>query len=141
LSFRSRSSPFSTPILFDIAWNDTAPSLTEARLRIRLPYERSTRARVTRAKVRAALSIFTNLLDKSAVLKEVYLDLFAGGEIFTDGSDGQVAEKIKKLEDLAREKGVEIIWENQMDDWCRGRVSKEFWRRSRENRGKEKGSG
>jgi hypothetical protein len=90
--------------------------------------------------VRAALAIFTNLLDKSAVLKEVYLDISAGGGSFTDGSDGEVAEKIKKLEDLAREKDVEIIWENQMDDWCRGRVSKEFWRRSEEKKRKEKES-
>ena len=51
--------------------------------------------------------------------------------------DKELEEEVRKLEEIAREKNIEIIWENQEDDWCRSRVSKEFWRRSKEKKNKE----
>jgi hypothetical protein len=85
--------------------------------------------------VKTALAILTNLLDRSAVLQELYLDLFpGGGRSFRNLSEEELAEKIRSMETLAKEKKVEIIREDQTDDWCQGRVSKEFWRRSREQK-------
>ena len=49
----------------------------------------------------------------------------------------QLAEKIEKLEEIAREKKVEIIRENHEDDWCMSLVSKEFWRRCKEKKEKQ----
>lgn len=46
--------------------------------------------------------------------------------------------RIEKVEQLAERKKVEVIWENHEDDWCKSLVSKEFWRRSKENKEKAK---
>ncbi|GAA5981109.1 hypothetical protein JCM5350_007158 [Sporobolomyces pararoseus] len=73
------------------------------------------------------------LLARSTILKEVYLE--ASGRD-ARGSDKGLRRRIEEVEQFAEQKNVEFIWENHGDDWCRSRVSKEFWRKSKEKREK-----
>ncbi|GAA5894344.1 uncharacterized protein JCM6883_003794 [Sporobolomyces salmoneus] len=106
------------------------PSILCAHVRIRLPCKSTPDP----SQVETALSLAKALLVHSTALKELYLDLFPrngkGGYVL--GED--LEDKIMEFEDQATKKNVEIIWETHEEDWCRSLVSKEFWRRSRENR-------
>ncbi|GAA5997939.1 hypothetical protein JCM5350_000041 [Sporobolomyces pararoseus] len=131
--------PVPVPFLFDIRAEEeldedfrsfiefALPSPSHSHLRIRLPSESIS----SREDIKSALEFANKLVKGSTILEELYLDLYP-----RDGRRGFVLGKIlekmiKKLEEVAREKNVEIIWENHEDDWCRSRVSKEFWRRSK----------
>jgi hypothetical protein len=136
--FRDNNSAISLPVLFDVDCLDEALTLPESRLRVLFPQVPSG---IPDYEIDDVLATVQDLLDNPGVLEELYLDITDGNGSARYALEGNVAERIRNMEDLAKEKEVEIIWENRTDDWCEGRVSKEFWRRSRENRGKEKGSG
>ncbi|GAA5965922.1 hypothetical protein JCM3765_006489 [Sporobolomyces pararoseus] len=111
-----------------------SPSPSHTHLRIRLPCEPIPSSQ----DIKSALESANNLVKDSINIEELYLDLYP-----RDGRRDYVLEKelekqIKKLEDTARKKNVEIIWENHEDDWCGSRVSKEFWRRCKAKKEKEK---
>ncbi|GAA5986615.1 hypothetical protein JCM5350_008318 [Sporobolomyces pararoseus] len=136
--------PLSVSLLFDLDPRNIAitrgrsslasdSSLNHSHLRIRLPCE----SIFSSGDIKSSLEFAHHLVKESANLEELYLDLYP-----RDGRRGFVLEKeleeeVRKLEEIAREKNIEIIWENQEDDWCRSRVSKEFWRRSKEKKNKE----
>ncbi|GAA5965894.1 hypothetical protein JCM3765_006480 [Sporobolomyces pararoseus] len=138
-------SPIPAPFLLDIRFEESdedffsprivfeSPSPSHTHLRIRLPCEPIPSSQDTNS----ALEFANNLVKDSTNLEELYLDLYP-----RDGRRGYVLEKgsqekIEKLEETAREKKVEIIWENHEDDWCRSRVSKEFWKRCKAKKEKE----
>ncbi|GAA5965356.1 hypothetical protein JCM3765_004869 [Sporobolomyces pararoseus] len=109
------------------------PSPSHTHLRIRLPCESIS----SYQRLNSALYLAGNLVRESTSIEELYLDLYP-----RDGRRGYVLEEgleemIEKLEVTAREKNIEIIWENQEDDWCRSRVSKEFWKRCKAKKEKE----
>jgi len=106
---------------------------TKTHVRIRFPCERIAQDH----QVEAALSFVDDLLGKSTVLEEIYLDIYPRGGRRDYVLSWKLGKKIKKLEELAKEKKVEIIWENHEDDWCRSRVTKEFWRRCKEKKDKK----
>ena len=67
-------------------------------------------------------------------MKEIYLDIGSHGKKEARELDKDLNGRIEKVEQLAERKKVEIIWENHEDDWCQSLVSREFWRRSKENK-------
>jgi hypothetical protein len=98
---------------------------TKTHVRIRFPCEPI----APDHQIEAALSFVDNLLIKSTLLEELYLDLYPRDGRRDYGLSQNLEKKIEKLEKLAKDKKVEIVWENHEDDWCRSRISKEFWRR------------
>ncbi|GAA5986027.1 hypothetical protein JCM5350_005503 [Sporobolomyces pararoseus] len=130
--------PPPVPVLFDLDPRHTATSwgrsslapnssLSHSHIRIRLPCEPIPHRR----QIEAALFLVETLLNESTVLEELYLDLYPRDGRRGYELDEELQERIRKLEDPNRKTKVEIIWENHEDDWCRSRVSKEFWRRSK----------
>ncbi|GAA5972395.1 hypothetical protein JCM3765_007359 [Sporobolomyces pararoseus] len=130
--------PLPVPVLFDVdprrtstSWgrSSLAPdsSLSQTHLRIRLSCEPLPHRR----QIEAALFLVETLLNETKVLEELYLDLYPRDGRRYYVLDEELQERIRKLEDPNRKTKVEIIWENHEDDWCRSRVSKEFWRRSK----------
>jgi hypothetical protein len=107
---------------------------TKTNVRIRFPCERIAQDH----QIEAALSFVDNLLGKSTVLEEFHLDLHPRDGRREYALSHELEKKIEKLEELAKEKKVEIIWESHEDDWCRSRVSKEFWRRCKAKKNKWK---
>ncbi|GAA5894382.1 uncharacterized protein JCM6883_003806 [Sporobolomyces salmoneus] len=134
--------PNVVPLLYDLhpsptweSWERQAFSKTHVRIPlcrepVREPEE-----------IETALTFMEALLDKSTILEELYVDLWCREGRGGDGLDKELAARIEKLESQAREKEVEIIWENYEVDWCRSLVSKEFWRRSKETKEMKKGEG
>ncbi|GAA5965929.1 hypothetical protein JCM3765_006492 [Sporobolomyces pararoseus] len=136
--------PLPVPVLFDLdprhtstSWgrSSLAPdsSLSQTHLRIRLSCEPLPHRR----QIEAALFLVETLLNESTVLEELYLDLYPRDGRRGYELDEELQERIRKSEDPNRKTKVEIIWENHEDDWCRSRVSKEFWRRSKAKKEKE----
>ncbi|GAA5964681.1 hypothetical protein JCM3765_004351 [Sporobolomyces pararoseus] len=135
---------FPVPVLFDLElFHDEYQGLhatlvpeyareqTHVRLRLRSeppPPDRT---------IRITLGLAIDLLDRSKVLKELYLDHYSPnrkGKVYEQ--DARLEETRRKFIELGREKKVEIISEDHEGSWCGGRASKEFWRRCREKRGK-----
>jgi hypothetical protein len=104
---------------------DLEPAFTKPHVRIRFPCKTIAEDK----HIEAALSFVETLLVKSTVLAELYLDLYPRNGRRDYVLSQNLGKEVEKLEELAKEKKVEIIWENHEDDWCRSRVSKEFWRR------------
>ncbi|GAA5986000.1 hypothetical protein JCM5350_005492 [Sporobolomyces pararoseus] len=136
--------PIPVPFLFDIRAEEelkedfrssiefALPSPAHNHLRLRLPSEPDSSHEDTES----ALEFAYKVVKESTSLEELYLDLYPRDGRRGYVSEKELAEKMKKLEEIAREKNVEIIWENHEDDWCRSRVSKEFWRRCKEKKEK-----
>ncbi|GAA5986608.1 hypothetical protein JCM5350_008315 [Sporobolomyces pararoseus] len=110
------------------------PSPSHSHHRIRLPSERNSS---DEEDIKSALEFAYKLVKESTILEELYLDLYPrdGRRVYVSKEASR--EEIKQLEEIAREENVEILWENHEDDWCRSRVSKEFWRRCKEKKEKE----
>ncbi|GAA5916544.1 uncharacterized protein JCM6883_002628 [Sporobolomyces salmoneus] len=135
------------PCLFDLAtshkttsWGYSSlpsdPTLSKSHIRIRLPCEPTP----SFPQIETALLLAEALLVHSSALRSLYLDVFpqeARKCYILDKELAELEERGERLEDQAREKNVEIIWETHDDDWCRSLVSKEFWRRSKEKKEKE----
>jgi len=107
---------------------DLESAFTKSHVRIRFPCKTIAEDK----HIEAALSFVGTLLVKSTVLEELYLDLYPRDGRREYVLSQKLEQKIEKLEDLAKKKKVEIIWENHEDNWCRSRVSKEFSRRCKE---------
>ncbi|GAA5986005.1 hypothetical protein JCM5350_005494 [Sporobolomyces pararoseus] len=137
--------PLSVSLLFDLDPRNIAitrgrsslasdSSLNHSHLRIRLPCEPIS----SNADIKSSLEFAHKLVKESTTLEELYLDLYPqdGRRGFVLGKE--LEEEEKKLAEIAREKKVEIIWENHEADWCRSRVSKELWRRCKAKKEKER---
>lgn len=111
------------------------PSLPRVRIRF------DCRFTLIPARLHAHLDLIETFLTESNVLEELYLDLYP-----RDGRRGytlieELEERIRKIEELAKEKNVEISWESHEEDIIRSLVSKEFWKRCREEKEREVESG
>ncbi|GAA5894379.1 uncharacterized protein JCM6883_003805 [Sporobolomyces salmoneus] len=106
------------------------PLFSRTHVRIRLPCKPTP----VRSAVKSAFCLAECLLGHSTALKELYLDFYPRDGPSDYELDQDLEGRITKLEDQAREKKVEIIWETHEDDWCKSFVSKEFWRRSKEKK-------
>jgi hypothetical protein len=104
-------------------------------LRIRLPSEPIPHRR----EIEATLFLVETLLHESNVLKTLYLDLYPRDGRRGYRLDEELEERIERLMDPRRKTNVEIVWENHEDDLIRSRVSKEFWRRCKEEKAREMG--
>jgi hypothetical protein len=133
------------PILYDMnphhtttAWGRSSILPVEVawktHVRIRLPCEPIPHRR----RIEAALFLVETLLNESILLKELYLDLYPRDGRRGYRLDEELQERIRKFEDPNRKTKVEIVWENHEDDWCRSRISKEFWRRCKEKKEKRR---
>lgn len=133
----SASEPRPLPILFDLdlvmpimpsvpILSFSAASLRQRYARVRIPSNV--------VPVENALILAESLLLCSSALKEVYLDLGPPALKSDFRSEGDLKVKLGKLEELAREKEIEIILENHSNDWFKSWISEEFWRRCRERR-------
>ncbi|GAA5882515.1 hypothetical protein JCM16303_001776 [Sporobolomyces ruberrimus] len=84
-----------------------------------------------------ALDFVFFLLDKCTKLEQLYLDRAISGYQYDDTPTEEVKVRVERVEVVAEEKGVEIIWENEKDDLVRSLVSEEFWKRARQLKGDE----
>ncbi|GAA5894415.1 uncharacterized protein JCM6883_003816 [Sporobolomyces salmoneus] len=142
---------YPVPFLLDLGFHESTswwgtpsssldPTLSYAHVQIRVDVEGG-RTTPRRSHVKMALELVEDLLAHSTALKELYLD-FDGrpGRIGYDlHGKSEEAEEIRKIEDQAGKKNVEIIWESRQDDWCRSLGSKEFWRRCKKKREQKEG--
>jgi len=135
-------SPIPIPFLYDLSYSllwrnpgrrQPIPSGSLSREYIRIQHPRE-RIEIQRGEIEAALFLAEDLVNESQVLKVLYLDLFP-----MDGKyqlDEELKKVIEHLEDSRRSRKVEIVWEDKEKDFCNSLVSREFWKRSKEIRGR-----
>ena len=130
--------PIPIPFLYDLDhshlttnWGrHSLPSgpLSQEYIRIRLPRDRPPHRR----EIEAALFLVEDLVSESQALKALHLDLGIG----RNQLDEESKRRLEHLEDPTRKKKVEIVWEDSGWDFCGSLVSMEFWKRSKEIKGR-----
>lgn len=135
-------SPIPIPFLYDLCYSllwtnpgrrQPLPSGCLSREYIRIQHPRE-RIEIQRGEIEAALFLAEDLVNESHVLKVLYLDL-----VPMDGKyrlDEDLRKRIEHLEDSSRSRKVEIVWEDKGKDFCNSLVSREFWTRSKEIKGR-----
>lgn len=93
----------------------------------------------TLGRIKMFLKVARKLVEDVDTLKRLYLEL-RHEDVMMRLDEYEKMERTKStLEAFAKEKKVEIVWENYEDDLLKSLVSREFWKRCTEEKRKREG--